>query len=647
MTTSGETHSAPNHSSATMSSGAIRFPLGPNFETWDVDTQGNASAASLRNAADLDIPPFAPFPRVDRLGRIADWTSPMGETGSYGGGSSAGGSSSHGRRSSLGGSGAGHYNSHRTSEEGDWSFTTVEQRGASNASGGGRRFAGARAVAAAAIPSSSGGRQRGSGRVGSFGQRREHHGHYSHRGYGRFGDRQMLQRKREPSIAVSSSWRIMEEIEFSRLAKLQLDPEDPQVVANHGVAFVYDPSADKITTKSERFLPTDEILQNSGVALTSSKMLEDDAKLMALAKEHGASIVATEAAAATLMASSRSVLPWDLLITCRRTPAGARFIIIDKRPESRVGSVTVNENAAVGAFGSPETVDEVLAQASAEATRLRNNLPQILQKGRVDLEDGRESSLGSVRGAYRYTKLDLTSVEITGGESELSSNAAGGKGENVMIVRSQVRSCTPSQVPLPIVPLLEMQGISTGMDWRSKLDTQPGAVLAHEIRNNGAQLARSVYEALLASAGHLKLAFVQKAITAGASQTRASLASASSAKFSILGMQEYEPYELAAQMNLNIPNGFGILRATVDLIRKQAEETFAGESSGDSIDYLLMRDPNKALLRLYKMNVDEVDAAIAELVAPTTDLHLSDGSVDGEDTITEQDEETEDKDMEQ
>lgn len=631
-----------------MSSGAIRFPLGPNFEAWDVDKQGNISAAPLRNATDLDIPPFAPFPRVDRLGRIADWTNPMSDTGSYGGGSSVGGSSSHGRRPSIGGGGTGHHSSHRTNEEGDWSFTTVEQRGASSASGNGKRFVGARAAATAAMPSSFGGRQRGSGRAGFSGPRRDYHGHYSHRGYGRFGDRQMNQRKREPSIAVSSSWRIMEEIEFSRLAKLQLDPEDPQVIAGHGVAFVYDPSADKITTKNERFLPTDEILQNAGATLTSGKMLEDDALLMTLAKEHGASIVTTDAAAATLMASSRSVIPWDLLITCRRTSAGSRLIIIDKRPESRVGDVTVNENAAMGAFGSPETVDEVLAHASNEATRLRKNLPQLLQKGQVDLNSGREASSGGVRGAYRYTKIDLTSVEATGSESELSGgNTAGGKGENVMIVRSQVRSCTSSYVPLPIFPLLEVQGMSTGMDWRSKLDTQPGAILAHEIRNNGAQLARSVYEALLASAGHIKLAFVHKAIAAGTSQTRTSLASASSAKFSILSVQEYEPYELAAQMNLNIPNGFGILRATIDLIRKQAEETLAGEGSGDSIDYLLMRDPNKALLRLYKMNVDEVDATIAELVAPNTELDLSDGSEEVGDTITERDEERGDKDMEQ
>lgn len=44
-----------------------------------------------------------------------------------------------------------------------------------------------------------------------------------------------------------------------------------------------------------------------------------------------------------------------------------------------------------------------------------------------------------------------------------------------------------------------------GVDWRSKLDTQPGSVLATELKNNSFKLARWTLSALLAGADVLKV----------------------------------------------------------------------------------------------------------------------------------------------
>ena len=58
----------------------------------------------------------------------------------------------------------------------------------------------------------------------------------------------------------------------------------------------------------------------------------------------------------------------------------------------------------------------------------------------------------------------------------------------------------------------------------------------------------------------------------------------------ILGVVGYDPRKFAEQMNLNLGNGWGIVRTIVDQVR--------GMKDGR---YILVKDPNKALLRLYEV----------------------------------------------
>lgn len=551
-------------------SGIIKFPVNKdNLADWEI-SQGDTVTSDVNavNLVSMDIP-FAPYPRTDRLGRIADWTGPVDGVG----GSSGGPGGAGGRRS--------YYKSTRPDEEeAGWSFTAEKAMG-----GAGKQRGGALKPSVAPVRADgSGGAGRGHRYGGGAGGGRMGMGGRRNAGWGgRFADRQ-AQRKREPSVLVSSEWRILEEIEFSRLTKLQLDPEDAEVVKTVGSAWLYDRQvADRISTKAEKVINLAD--HHVEAPSTSFAFLEEDQTLLKLAKEKGANIICSDATAAALMVAPRSVIPWDIVISKRADG----LIVIDQRAESNVGAVTVSENAA----DSP--ADEILSSLSLEASILRDCLPKQLAK---ELESF--SNAPATTPALRYTRLDL------------------GEG-NVLMVRTAVRSVvrTPEGVqPMPITPLLE-QGEKSGiaaMDWRTKLDSQRGAVLAHEIRNNGAQLARALFSAILSASPLMKLAYVTRSLsTASATSKR---------RLSLLGLQEYEPYELASQMNLNIPNGFGVLRAIIDLVRKQ--------SSGD---YLAMRDPNKALLRLYKMSVDEntaVETVIDELIPATAQLYISIGESDDE-----------------
>lgn len=75
-------------------------------------------------------------------------------------------------------------------------------------------------------------------------------------------------------------------------------------------------------------------------------------------------------------------------------------------------------------------------------------------------------------------------------------------------------------------------------------------------------------------------------------------------------MLGYKPREFAAQMNLNIANGWGIVRTIVDMVLKSQDGK-----------YILVKDPNKNVLRLYSVPGEsfEDDGSVAEKDAPAAD----------------------------
>ena len=82
-------------------------------------------------------------------------------------------------------------------------------------------------------------------------------------------------------------------------------------------------------------------------------------------------------------------------------------------------------------------------------------------------------------------------------------------------------------------------------------------------------------------------------------------------KHVVLGVFGYDPRKFAEQMNLNLNNGWGIVRTVVDIVRSTTGATHR--------KYVLVKDPNKPLLRLYEVPLntfeegdDEVDEPVQE-----------------------------------
>jgi translation initiation factor 3 subunit D len=67
-------------------------------------------------------------------------------------------------------------------------------------------------------------------------------------------------------------------------------------------------------------------------------------------------------------------------------------------------------------------------------------------------------------------------------------------------------------------------------------------------------------------------------------------------KHVVLGVVGWKPKDFAAQMNLQLSNGWGIVRTIADMCRSREEGK-----------YVLVKDPNKSILRLYELPADGLD----------------------------------------
>lgn len=100
--------------------------------------------------------------------------------------------------------------------------------------------------------------------------------------------------------------------------------------------------------------------------------------------------------------------------------------------------------------------------------------------------------------AYRYRKFDLSIKE----DEDIS-----------IIVRTQLDSVVKTlggdSSLITIRALNEFdpraQGAGGALDWRQKLDTQRGAVVTTEMKNNSCKLARWAVQSILAGADQMKL----------------------------------------------------------------------------------------------------------------------------------------------
>ncbi|KAI9015986.1 eukaryotic translation initiation factor 3 subunit D [Hyaloraphidium curvatum] len=553
--------------------------------------------------ADLAEIPYLPFSKADKLGKVANWTEPDGGRDDYGN------RGRYQRGTEVYGAGLASAFAYHHAAEDEASFSLVTGATATKRGGGfSRGFRGRF------------GAQRGGGRGGQnqrYGDRGGQGGRDA-RGGGAMQNRrrygyydQKPQRLRDSSVKIGGEWKIREEVDFVRLGKLSYEAAEPEDLAVHGTLYYYDRAFDRVTAKTPKTL-SDVPRNFTGLNVTTSH----DPVLQELAKDaENKTIYVTDTILSAIMCATRSVYPWDIVVTKE-----GDSIWLDKRPGAALDIITVYENAgeppseAAGEKDNLNSASSLATEATIVNRLFESNTTK--QSEKYQFEDpnpflnSQNTTPPPASVAYRYRRYRLGDVDLV--VRTVIDAAIFAPGSTVV---SGSPELTPSDSAHPqketlfasVKALNEYDSKASGApEWRKKLDSQRGAVVATEIKNNGNRLARWTVEAILAGVDQIRLGFVSRT------------SSRSAQNHQILGVAAFKPKEFASQMNLNLSNIWGTVKAITDLIWKCEDGKYA-----------LVRDPNKPVLRLYQVPADAFDEEFdAEM-----------GSEDGEEDAADEDEE--------
>ena len=380
--------------------------------------------------------------------------------------------------------------------------------------------------------------------------------------------------RREPlksSVDIQPEWNMLDQIPFSTFSKLSFSVPEPEDLLLCGALEFYDRSFDRITPKNERRL---ERFKNRNFFKVTTT---DDPVIRRLANEDKATVFATDTILSTLMCAPRSVYSWDIVV--QRV---GNKLFFDKRDGSQLDLLSVHETSQEPL---PEAKDDINSSYSlgVEAAYINQNFSQqvlIRDGNKVAFDEpnpfaNEGEEVASVAYRYRRWKLD---------------------NDMYLVARCEVQSVVEinnQRSFLTLNALNEFDSKYSGVDWRQKLETQRGAVLATELKNNANKMAKWTAQALLASADMMKLGYVSR------------VHPRDHFNHVILAVVGYKPREFASQINLNTSNMWGIVKSIVDLCMKLNEGK-----------YVLVKDPSKPQVRIYEVPADAFENDYVEEPLP-------------------------------
>ena len=295
---------------------------------------------------------------------------------------------------------------------------------------------------------------------------------------------------------------MLEEIDFARLQKLNLEASKGEDLDSYGFLYYYDRIYDKPPVKNtERKL---NVVDRAAYNVSTSS----DPIIQELAEKDDASIFVTDNILSMLMCSPRSVYSWDILITKNKGK-----IYLDKRDNSAIDMISVNENAADAPLEASEGNKETQNSPNAlalEATYINHNFANqtIMENENSKLDMAHDNPFYNpseeteplASKAYKYRRFDLS---LEKDDEPLH-----------ILVRTEIDAVVKNNVTgedqmLTLKALNEFdhraQGSGGALDWRTKLSSNRGAVVATEMKNNSCKLARWTTQAILAQADVMKL----------------------------------------------------------------------------------------------------------------------------------------------
>lgn len=371
---------------------------------------------------------------------------------------------------------------------------------------------------------------------------------------------------RQPSVKVQADWKVLEQYDLTQLAAARATPPAaPEDLLWCGHLEFYDDEYDRVSTKRSKPLQRVENRQFFYVTTTEDEVMEK------LATTGKGNVFGTDTILAHLMASPRSVYPWDVIVQ-RVGEGNNKTIFFDKR-DDQLDYHTVNETAYVPP--NPDDKDSINSphHLSVEATSINQNFSQqILKKSnRKEFdypnpffdEDEAEDGSEPAAVAYRYRRWKLSEEYTLVARTELHGYTKK-KGKEVLMTSYAINEWDSK--------------LASSVNWRRKLDGQRGAVLATELKNNSCKLAKWTAQSILCGADQMKIGYVSRVHNKD--------------RFNhvVLGTQFYKPLSFAKQITLSQKNIWGILKMLCDVCMAQPQGK-----------YVLVKDPGMPIVRLYQV----------------------------------------------
>ena len=358
-----------------------------------------------------------------------------------------------------------------------------------------------------------------------------------------------------PSVEPRPNWESLETIQMERLAALHYEcEEEGETLVAAGSLEPYNKAFDRAGPRAEVPVP------NASGRQVRNPTPSRDGIMQRLSASGAGDVFCSDTLLATLMASPRSLFPWDFLVTKRNGQ-----IWLDKR-DNAVEMLTNSETSQEPVPNDPENINGCQKLAE-ESTRLNSIYSQMVldQKRAHKLAEKHpfrpEGDNTVIAGtAFFYRRWQIGSHRVVVRCAVDGSMAPGGEG------------------PCLLRALNEFDSRVSGVDFRQKLENQRSAVLANEMKNNANKVCKWCMQATLGGVDQIRLGYISR------------VHAKDNTKHKLLGSQVVRTADLAGQIGLERGNCFGIVHALLDI--------FKGYSDGR---YILVREANKPSLRIYSI----------------------------------------------
>lgn len=373
------------------------------------------------------------------------------------------------------------------------------------------------------------------------------------------------------SVEIRSTWDPKATLLFTKLQKEEYKSAIQSIILKDaGYVHFYNPQHDKLTTRSAKKL----VVPKAPKFVYYSTKTVDDPHLLQFAQESTAplKVVITDRILSLIMASTRSVLSWDLVVIKKDGQ-----LIFDKRDnKQRVDIISVDETSRTPPDNSENTDDiDSEKNLAMEATRVNLQFHRFSLNQPENPTDGpgvynlndeephpfKKADHIPAPVGYRYKKFLLNGFDVVC-RCEIDG-AAGSEDDPRLLTIRALNEWKPK----------------SREDWRSLLDNSMGRVITTEIKNNACKFARWVSQAILAGTDEMKIGFVSR------------VDSRKKSPHVVLGVGTYLIPQLSQQIGLSKRNMWGILKSIVSEMEKLEDGK-----------YSLVKQANKQSIQIYRIS---------------------------------------------